>query len=700
MSSIFRSTARKSAPYGLLFLAMGAGLAVRLWTLHDKALSINEISYWLPSIEARGLRDLIDNQLSVTYNHSPGYLIIPYLMNRLSSSLSAMRLTSLVIGLISIPVTFLFIRRFFRERIALIVTLLLAVSPFHSYYSVDLSPYALFYLLVILTLMALSMGLKTGRTVYFALVVPLNIACLAVHYSALAVVAVQALAGLFFIILQRKGLDRKVLLLKHLNALVAFFVLSLPWYGRFVETLGFTRTSFPIDSPAHFAPSYIVHAPVELFRLLGGIPMQARFFGVLLAALFFAGCFRAIKTKEAGPMLFSLFVLFSPLVEVAKVLPILMSSGGYLLILRLFLYLFPLVWGVSLWFIYDLSERGSFRSYSKISPVRFIVIGSFTVLSLWSILIINSDYSEKEIRKCFDYMLSETDDGDALVITPHFMIDVMSYYLPGSFRQERKPRTQWRMVPSTMREADAAIPASRESVSEQSEKYLAVVDLPGLGGTLAGNRWSMFSSRAWQLQFKQSILGKETFASPAYLELEMDLDRRLILERKDDFRGVEVRKYRIRRESIEWDGGKLAVNCSPFSELARFSPYFSGGCTGGNILNKGEYRFKVPVPEGAGEVDVSIITIEPLTRAESLEKVQVTVNGKSVPLEMVIREPEMVCERFRSIDPLPVLDGEVEILLRLDDLSLDGRGIRMIVFEIPRRSEKPDEFRLQPGSQP
>lgn len=670
---------------GLLLLAVLAGLAVRLWTLQEKALTINEISYWMPVIEAGGAHDLLENRLSVTHNHSPGYLFIPYLVKRAGGSLTAMRLTSLFFGLVSIPVTFFFVRKYFSKRIALSVTFLLAVSPFHSYYSVDLSPYALFYLLAILALLALCRGLETGRTGYFALVVPLNIACLAVHYSTLALVAVQATAGLIFLVLRRNGLDRKVIIVKHLNALIAFSVLCLPWLPRFRETLGHTRASLAVDRLAHFDPSYAIQSPVELFRLIGGIPMPVWFSGFLLAALFFSGCIRVLNRKETGALLFCLFALCSPLVEATKVVPLLLSSGGYLLILRLFLFTFPLLWGVSLWFIEDLAERGSPRVSALVAPGRFIVPGLFAMLSFWSILTVNNDFSEKDIRKGFDYVLNRAVEGDAIIIAPHFMIDAFDYYIPISERNVGKQRkTQWRRISVPGKEAGFITSGNPDPAIGPVEKYMAIVDLPGLKGSLENYGWSLFSSSAWLLEFRQSVLGRETFASPACLEIEKELDSILISADRLDFNGINIRKYSIRHEAVDWPDGKLVVNCFPFSELTLFSPYFIGGYTNGEVMHDGEYRFRTLVPDGTGEVLVSVGTLKPSSEPAVLERMHLTVNGKPAPLSMVVREFSNRGDVFRSVRPVQVQNGEINLLLKLDELSSCCRGIRVIVLEIPR----------------
>ncbi|MCJ7618965.1 MAG: glycosyltransferase family 39 protein, partial [Anaerolineae bacterium] len=82
--------------------------------------------------------------------HPPFYYLILHLWTLIfGPSAVSVRLFSVGVGTLSIPLMFLVARRLFGRRTALIAALILTVAPFHVYYSQEARMYALVTLLVL-----------------------------------------------------------------------------------------------------------------------------------------------------------------------------------------------------------------------------------------------------------------------------------------------------------------------------------------------------------------------------------------------------------------------------------------------------------------------------------------------------------------------------------------------------------------------
>ena len=199
---------------GLVFLILVIALAVRFWVLKDKAVSMSEITYWQPAATSESLKELLFHHVSLTQSHQPGYILIPYLMKTFTESIRAVRCASLLIGLVSLWFTFRFVSGFFSRKTAWTVTALLAISPFHAFYSTDLSPYSLYYLVTILAFHSLLAGLTKGDFKFYILFAAINVTGLLIHYETIGLMVVQILAGTVYAIFGQKGGQRKSTLKK------------------------------------------------------------------------------------------------------------------------------------------------------------------------------------------------------------------------------------------------------------------------------------------------------------------------------------------------------------------------------------------------------------------------------------------------------------------------------------------------------
>jgi mannosyltransferase len=93
------------------------------------------------------------------------FLLVPFYI--LSRSEWTLRLVSVISGIISIPLIYLLGKRLFNKKIGLISALLLAISPFHLYYSQELRPYSLFLFFSLQFFYLSYLALESDRTPYY-----------------------------------------------------------------------------------------------------------------------------------------------------------------------------------------------------------------------------------------------------------------------------------------------------------------------------------------------------------------------------------------------------------------------------------------------------------------------------------------------------------------------------------------------------
>lgn len=156
---------------------------------------------------------------------------------------AALRLLSVVIGTATIPLLYALARKLFTDpRLATIAALLLAVSPFHIYYSQEIRMYGLVTLLglasVYFTVQLLGMtpGTRQSVTVAPALILSTVAALYTQYYAAFILVAEIILILAIYLIIDRRPLDWRSLkslwtnpLFHWLDAWIAISALYLPW---------------------------------------------------------------------------------------------------------------------------------------------------------------------------------------------------------------------------------------------------------------------------------------------------------------------------------------------------------------------------------------------------------------------------------------------------------------------------------------
>lgn len=124
------------------------GLALRLFRLGHQSLSVDEVGTFYSSVGS--LYDVL-TQTEVNTHIPPFYNVLAKGTLVFGSGEAWLRLPSAVAGILSIPILFLVVRAWAGTRLAVASALLVAVSPFHIWYSQEARSYALFLLLALLS---------------------------------------------------------------------------------------------------------------------------------------------------------------------------------------------------------------------------------------------------------------------------------------------------------------------------------------------------------------------------------------------------------------------------------------------------------------------------------------------------------------------------------------------------------------------
>lgn len=190
-------TAEARVSPGFLIMATALGAVLRLYLLTGQSLWVDEMLTWQtirPGIAAGFLEQILDSI------QGPLYMAVTWPLLRLQDSALMLRLPSAVAGIATIPLFGLFVSRLMGGRAARLAVLLLALNPFHVWYSQEGRGYAFLMLFsVLMGLAILSLARKNsgyGQASLFAL------ACAGAVWSNLGGMFLWAAMGLAVLLFQ------------------------------------------------------------------------------------------------------------------------------------------------------------------------------------------------------------------------------------------------------------------------------------------------------------------------------------------------------------------------------------------------------------------------------------------------------------------------------------------------------------------
>ena len=284
--------------YGLLAAITLLAMALRFYKLGTWSFWIDEL-FTLNRVEAHyGSLDVVVRTIAGTKWIPLSLLLISPVLKMLGANEWTARLVPAMIGVASVPALYLPTRRMFGPTVALLAALLLAISPWHIYWSQNARFYTSLMLFSSLGLFAFFFGVERGRPLYLLFFIVLLYLALSERLLALFLVpsAVSYLLLLKLSQLEKPpGLRGRNLLLLALPALI-LLIANFPALIDLVTTFGGTPNHDPL-------------------RLLSSIAYRL---GIATISLGLAGGLYLVVQKDRA----ALFMLLSAVVPVVLILAV------------------------------------------------------------------------------------------------------------------------------------------------------------------------------------------------------------------------------------------------------------------------------------------------------------------------------------------------------------------------------------------
>ena len=303
--------------YALLFLITVLAAALRFYKLGEWSFWIDEIYTINHAVSHFSTPDLILAHIPPSRNWFPiSVILAAQALNLWGISEWSARLASVAIGIVSIPILFFPTRKMFGNSVALIAVLLLAVSPWHLYWSQNARFYTSLLLFYSLALVAFHFGIERNKPRYLIAFYALLYLAFSERMFAFFIfpVIVAYLAALWIFRVEKPaGLHWKNLILIGLPVVVG---IAIEMYSRI--TYGESR--FFADFNWFF-----LYRNDDPIRLLGNISFNI---GVALMALaIFSGLLLVLRKDRAGLLMTVNAIV--PLAILVVVNPLIFTKDRY-----------------------------------------------------------------------------------------------------------------------------------------------------------------------------------------------------------------------------------------------------------------------------------------------------------------------------------------------------------------------------------
>lgn len=195
-----------------------------------RLINLNQ-SLWLD--EATQVILSADSLTNIIFNHGADFhpplsYVLMHFWLYFSSSEIWVRLLSVIFGLASIWMLYKFAIKVFNEKIALLSALLLAISPYHVYYSQEARMYSEATFFAVVSMFAFYNLLQKAKIINYLIYVLSTSALIYTHYDGLFLIAAQLTFLIFF---KRNAL--KIFL----KSLLLIVLLYLPWIPQLLVQL-------------------------------------------------------------------------------------------------------------------------------------------------------------------------------------------------------------------------------------------------------------------------------------------------------------------------------------------------------------------------------------------------------------------------------------------------------------------------------
>ena len=422
----------QGAPQGwrdaaIVAAATVGGFALRLIHLGMQPLWNDEV-LTRQAAEARG----IENFVYFLHDASPPlYLLLLKAWLILGAdSERAIRLLPVLFGAASIPAAYAVLKGIFDRRAALAATVVLAIHPYHLYYSQENRYVTLLTLLGLAVVGAYARFLRRGRWADAALLALAGAAMLYTHYYALFLLAAL---GLHFVAFRLRTADD----LLRVAAIGAAIVLAfLPWLGVFLMQLQRGQPAREVFRPVqqffltgsffliggtewHLPPIPFTHLMPEDRGYVGTMSALLAAVGVLLVV----GIVRDLRRRDARGL--GTFAALAPILLVTVV-----SARVPIYRPKYLLPILPMFWGLAA------TGCAAWRESAR-WPRRIVATGiAALVLALLAgsavRVFTDADYQRERWWDPRNWLMAHERAGDVLLLYNPYSASAWRYYYHGN----------------------------------------------------------------------------------------------------------------------------------------------------------------------------------------------------------------------------------------------------------------------------
>jgi uncharacterized membrane protein len=301
-TNFYKGNKEKIKGLTILFIILVIGIALRISALDSRSFWFDEA---IGILQAKNLMTLIMHN----DNTPPFYFFILHYWLRWTDSEFGLRFLSVIFGALSIVMAFSLGKLLLSNRIGLISAFLLAISPFHIYYSQEARMYSLVTFLTLLSVYFLLKSLKDKTLCSWMGYVVFNLMNIYCHYMGLFIWLAQ---GIFFLTAHHKDLEKKTRK-RWLVSNLSIFFFSIPWLVfTFYPTQEIMRT-FSVRLNFFWPPPPSLESLFTTFKNFSIGYNASHIVSLFATAIFFflfvKGIFKMRKQKN---LILSLLCLFSP----------------------------------------------------------------------------------------------------------------------------------------------------------------------------------------------------------------------------------------------------------------------------------------------------------------------------------------------------------------------------------------------------
>jgi len=419
---------QKSSRQLMLVLLIIIGAALRI-------LYLGKASPWLDEAITydRALLSVTDI-FKASYGwdiHPPTYYVIAHYMLNFGHSPEALRLFSVICGVLSIPVFYFLAREIFgRQREALVATLLLALSAYQIRYAQEARMYTLFFLVSLLALWLFYRACKRQQPRDWLLWAGISIVNFYVHYFSVFLIASQVVFYLIHLI-QTKSLSQ--LFKRHRAFVWAALVLlagCLPAVPLLVQQASAKIGSYGVKQPTANPLMYgLVFMKYSFYPNTIANPLWERGLKYIFGAFIFFGSLFAWKERK-DIIIFAFTIL-------AVSLTLAWFASHVVFFSLTFRYLFFLNAPMLLLLALAITAVADKITLPKKTLALAAVLGAIGLLEAYILTHYYQNPRTADWRTGFSYIKQNCREDEAIIPVPAYVSYVARYYLVGDKNHAR-----------------------------------------------------------------------------------------------------------------------------------------------------------------------------------------------------------------------------------------------------------------------